>query len=477
MISKEQLIKKLKYLNERTLSATPEHFSTTLYEFIRELDQQKILTLIKKRAAVEEEHDKGPLMKIDRELLAKLHDINDQIEYYYSDNAIPLSCGFMGKKDISEFRAYEQGNFKVDGPLIYPLMFALTNAFSFLLRLSISYEDNMEFIKTLAVIGGNGRVLKLHDTSANGLQAAFFKIKDYVSVRKIRGACLEKLINKYEGGIPETDKELNQYVTLMSTLEELRQGEVYTGHHLEFVRQFAFVNDDGQIIELLLRPTVLLWEEENQRLRRIQVTTFWYSWGQLDQFYLLYGNYEQERRKVVEEHELFREWELNYTFKKIAEIASGNESQYIQTLKIHLERVFYFIEEQALSGHPISQSENEDSTTASMSYDTSSATLTIGQHKINFPRKGMPRTILPIITKNDEAKRKDWPWDAIYEVTQYKEPPSSSKKRNEKYRRKLYHCYEHINEQVSKQSDGIIKNFLIFNMDSVHINPSLYYSS
>ncbi|MFI5332875.1 MAG: hypothetical protein ACHQVS_02115 [Candidatus Babeliales bacterium] len=262
--------------------------------------------------------------------------------------------------------------------------------------------------------------------------------------------------------------------------------------HIPFIAQFADVQclltnrDAAYKIHLSLKtPRYNKWLKEAEDREYGNAAEPFYHWNIIAWIYQVHKNGESVAQELYNKGKVLESTRV-IGFRRILknillspnEQGSGITSSQVENFKYSLQKVWLYIQE---------KSENEETSTEKLSldivtipsaeepnlfkgYDTSTKTLLIGAHKIQFKKKGYQGPILTILTKDDECLHDEWPWDEVYEKTQYN-VPSGSKTRIKKHRRRLYHAYEHLNEQVFKQSNGKISYFLIFNMDSVRINP------
>jgi hypothetical protein len=238
--------------------------------------------------------------------------------------------------------------------------------------------------------------------------------------------------------------------------------------NLDFVKQFADVNENGHIICLKIALTIDEWDCEKHELKRIQTKTFWHSWHQLKHACDIWNNFKNRRREALAKNDHLTDWHVWNTFKKIEGITIGKQPKYMQELKYHLEKVHLHIAEASLP-EPISKNltRTYEQTSRLESYDAASGGLRVGQYTIKFVRPNSKcREILKILTKNPSVKLS---WDAIYEKIQKTDPPKGHKAK--RCKRSLYHSYEHICKEASKQTQGKITDLLLYNMNSVRINP------
>lgn len=110
--------------------------------------------------------------------------------------------------------------------------------------------------------------------------------------------------------------------------------------HLEFVKKFSNVNENGNITASKLIIEIIRYHNEQERLNRLQRSTFWYQWQELMYFYQLYTNYEKLRLDVTLKGQLFNEWQLVDDFKKIKGIAMGQQPEYMNELKNAQQELF-----------------------------------------------------------------------------------------------------------------------------------------
>lgn len=355
MISEKQCFDKLKTLNESINKTDQTFFASVLFELLKELEHQKIVEVLDFHAIKEKNEDSTLFIQQEQKILEELRLHNKKIEHYYAEQSIDLVPGFMGKQDISEFNAYEQQKIVNSGGLIESLFQSISNALSLLMGVEVErlQPEILKLIKKHALINKDGQVVRLIDPSTNGLQQTYLEINNFVIKNKILHPHLikhlEAFVNHDITTKKETNKMLHQYGELMAALTILIQGQLCSSYHYDFVQQFARVNNEGHITGLLLGPNIIHWRKEKQRLFRIKTSTFWHSWDQLKYFYTVYANFESMQRDALAQGDLFCEWQLCDDFKKIDEIASGKQPEYMSELKRYQEKVFCYVEQIILS--------------------------------------------------------------------------------------------------------------------------------
>jgi hypothetical protein len=356
MITQERDIDKLRTINKRVKKSDREIFAPTLCEFLDELGYQDLIEALDKYATTEEDKDTAVLLTREKDLLQALRSQNEKIELYYAEHSITLPQGFMGKLGTGEFQSYEQGKIINSNCLVDSLIQAIGNELSFLMHVEMdgTKEEISALVEKLAVIAKDGRIM-LRDTSIEGLQKAYTELHDYVTGKKILHHRLMQYLEEFcKSGTRQEDPDriLRQNSALVSVLIILRQESLNSTHHLDFVEQYASVNNTGDITQLTLAPTIELWRMEKRRIERIQTGMFWHQWRELKRFHDIYKNYEPMRYDAFTNGLLFAEWQLCDDFKKIDGIVSTKQQHgYMQTLKAYQQRIFDQIETMLLLEH------------------------------------------------------------------------------------------------------------------------------
>lgn len=114
---------------------------------------------------------------------------------------------------------------------------------------------------------------------------------------------------------------------------------------LEFVKQFAFVNEKGAITALKIHLLIDEWEVEKKALARKQIGTFWYAWKQLTRFHETYHDFECLRPDALKQGKLFREWELCEDLKRIESLNSSKGDLYKKELQFYAKKILYELEQ------------------------------------------------------------------------------------------------------------------------------------
>jgi len=479
MISQEYDNDKLRTIYKRCQKADGEIFVSTLGgEFFEELEQQHLIEAFDEHAAIKEAEDKHTLLTYEQDILQILRQQHKEIATYYAKHSIVLPEGFMGRTGISEFQAYEQGQICSTNSLIDSLTEAIRNELSLLMY--INTVEMRAIIKSFCVLDKNGRILGLRDRSIKSLQSMYAELNNYLAREKIVHPLLNQYLEEFcisANGLENCDMQLRQNSALVYILGILSQGDIKSIYHLDFVKQYASVDNIGNIINLAIEHDIQLWHMEKQRIERIQTGTFWYQWQQLKRFYIIYKNYEHMRYEALMKGDLIAEWQLCEDFKKVKGIVSGKQQQgYIKILKAYQQKIFAQIKIMLLPKDQatliaIQDIKKPEANPNLINFDDVTKTLSIGSNKIVFPRNtGISKEVLRTITKDKESQQKKWSWDEIHQKIEFKEPPKKPYDR-QKCRRKYYDSYTHINSQVLKQSGGTIKQFLIYDINQCQINP------
>lgn len=113
---------------------------------------------------------------------------------------------------------------------------------------------------------------------------------------------------------------------------------------LDFVKQFAFVNDKNAITALKIYPLIDEWNAEKQKLTRNETGKFWYAWKQLTQFHDTYHDFEHLRIKALKNGDLLEEWRLCEDVKKINNLNNSKDILCRKELRFYVQQLVYALE-------------------------------------------------------------------------------------------------------------------------------------
>jgi hypothetical protein len=353
MISEKELLNKLAIEAGQAIIETDELSKiNALCEFFDKLKSKNLFTAIDKHFANQEIKDTAAINNLEKNLIHKLKYIQRQIELYCKERSISLPKGFMCSKDINEFRTYEKGELKSSSGLTNSLIQAIISELSFLMRSKITDGEIWILINKITIT--NFTRCKVHkktycsfdrnlcdctwqlnNHSPEGLRIIFNELYNFINQNKILHPVLINEFNCFHS-------QLHQYPALMSIITVLKQTNFNSSHHLEFVEQFANLNESGNITHLIMAPDIIEWELQRQQFERIRKTKIWYKWKKLEEACEVYQNFEHLRKKALEEGDLFLELHLCDIFKKI----TNPNNHYIRELQQDLKNLCLYIQAQ-----------------------------------------------------------------------------------------------------------------------------------
>lgn len=497
MIADKELLNKLNESGSDLLSTEPTFFAAGLSNFIDEIDNHKLAEVFDSYSVEQETNDKKLLHKLEQELQEELIAQNNLVEEYYGTRGIPLCKSHMPlpqHPDLSEFRAYEQNLLMVSDE-IGALIEAHSSSLSHLMHIEIqkSEETILTFIKDykrrIAIIGKHEQIIGLKKgLSEKELCSIHLDIITFINntrilyVRSELCSSLTEQVEKYCHHEKKDDHhDIRCFYGIVIGILSMLSNSLHvlkTTHHRSFVEQFATLDNQGQIKSLKIDSLIMQRNNEKKRLDRLAPNTFWHAWNQLKWFYNTYKNFEHMQQEAFDNKDYLLEYGVYELFKKIEGIAATNShNEYENELKGYLKITLKKVDTIANDEQRVTSIDSKkDSSLVLKGYDATSQKIAIGKHTIHFPKKrGRPNIILPEICTVqmkdlDPSTPIKWPWRTIYTKILAKNIPSGSTKKND-IRRSLYESYKHINEEIEKQSDGEIKQFLIYDMDDMHINP------
>lgn len=343
MISDTNALDRLKNL----LNVDEHLFAPSLCNFLCELKKnEELCSAINAKATAEKAEDSSSLIARETQLLKVIKTEYEKVEQYYKEHSIELPIGFMGVEGISEFRAYELGKIVSLWHIIDSLIQAYSNMLSNLMGVELDQEEVLNFTKKFIVFnsGQNNQTsnLKLNNNSPKSIQKIFNEIEMFVVDKKIINKNLNQILqdfHKLKNDDQSIDQISCQETILLTILQVFFNTNFNTTHHLDFVKQFALTNDNGDITELKLYTVILEWEAETRSLDRIQKGKFWYIYKQLKRFHSLYHNFENLRIDVLKKGKILEEWQLCEDFKNIDAFITIND------LKFYQKQILNFIEQ------------------------------------------------------------------------------------------------------------------------------------
>ncbi len=251
-------------------------------------------------------------------------------------------------------------------------------------------------------------------------------------------------------------------------LPERSQQEV-----LNFVQQFATVD-----------PFIMHWNNEKQRLDRIKTATFWYSWQELQQFYVMYHDGEARLKKSLEDGDVMLSFQLSDDIEKIKGMAVGKESGCAMALKYHLQRVIQYCKTWISHGFLVGKislvtepdriatirSAKTRNTIAPIisSYESITGILTINTTSLKFEPTSMRGTLLTFLFKKNKSPVKHISLEKFYAKKYNQKMGSFILKKDSKDA--IYHACDGINIRVKKHTG--LTNYLLIEKTNISLSKA-----
>ncbi len=314
-------------------------------------------------------------------------------------------------------------------------------------------------------------VEKLGNQVIEECREASKKIVDYVEKNKIENLGVRKELEDFKsaesGNLRHSSGPVKGRHSIVTfALMELANDP--EGKHQSFINKFGDVNERNQVETWTFAPTLGLWRDEEDRLERMKLTKLWYSWDQLVLFYQIYARYENIAQDKFEKRHLMDMYSLHKIFEELKAILEGKSEEETkpwtfrwEDYKTHLQRLNSFVKRYQ---PPIFVASPEDILLLGSPWTYEEGVFTINGLTARFEKNEFRARMLELLTRNDEARKKDWSWDEVYEEIEQHESRDLKKDRQ-----KIYDAAQRITERIAAKTGTT--EFLSYTINTVRINP------
>lgn len=253
--------------------------------------------------------------------------------------------------------------------------------------------------------------------------------------------------------------------------------------HREFIRMHATIDESNPLQPITLHISINRLKEALYKLHRVKEAQDWYSLKQILSFCLIYDPeaYEELTRSIRKRHPI-NQLIFAVRYKALESVIGPVKNPHIREdgfnprlYQKHMEQLCHHAESElslvVSSVEPKKQpSWKYDATNGEFSSSTGKhgfRNYRVPEDKKRPSRKGREgygysRPFIDRITKDAKSRKTKWSSLNVCEIINY---PGS----DESGRRVMYDMCVHINQSILEKCG--IKDFLIFDMDFVHINP------
>jgi len=193
------------------------------------------------------------------------------------------------------------------------------------------------------------------DKAIKEMKKVYEEVSSYVKRGKITNLAVVNNLNQFkslEDGILATSQGpvLGRYGYLAYVLMSLVEDK--TKNYIPFTKKYGSVSNEGKIEKWNFSPSYDEWEQENNRLERIQLTKVWYSWDKLALFFKLYRDFEKWQKEILANNKVWDALNLGGMFGEIKDILANKKSErgvYFEfeegDYRNHLQRVHSYIKQ------------------------------------------------------------------------------------------------------------------------------------
>jgi hypothetical protein len=357
-------------------------------------------------------------------------------------------------------------------------LFPLTSQFS---KLTFQDPDFQAPLKKITKEGNKvfATMLKAERDALNELKSHEKTIRKYVTSNNLTNPSILQALDTFQDQLKNTPKLNTLIIPLEHALYTLVNDDTFD--HSAFTQTFGKIkqiNDDKWIDRADAFPKFHAWNNKASYLAQEKQTATWYSLNQLLVFYERYNweTYDNLIEKLQRDGKDISQ--LQEEHKALTEYAEFNIPTRlfptIEEYKNYMLQIYLHIQNQS---HVITATPEQPKiidwsyVIGKRKFSHAGKHVTFREFKLFEKKKkkrsayGYPSEILKIITQEKNKRKKSWQYLRLFENILGTDPEQT----DDQILQAMFDACEQINRQISDKCD--LKDFLLYDKDSVRINP------
>lgn len=330
---------------------------------------------------------------------------------------------------------------------------------------------------------------KLETDAYSEIDKAFQELFDYCSKANIENAMIAEAIKDYrsyeKGTIESSEGPLSGR---MGEVEDILRGLAATKNasHLQFVRRYAELTDDGLVRKYTFSPSFIEHKKESGKQERLRETRPWFSWNKLFTFHNLYSDHDSVYQHYMKAGRPMTALsagmladELNIILTKphdpnryVREFHPATYLGYLERVHLFSKELLVKFEEYEKQQRTVPESSKKEPKQAVIEktwyFDSKNNSLHINNTEIKFKNDSLRSELLRFFSKNKANQTSEHHFTELFSEINGSEPTDIKKAK-----RKMYDAVQGLVAQIATKTGQ--QNFLIYNATTVRVSPQFSY--